>query len=709
MPVRRRVLTAFDLGGVPCLGAVRTAEGVVAGFRPGTPAEALGEVLRLGWAGRAPVALLAGGRADGEEAEPEEFRDRNVLLAVRNGERAEDAVAWLAFHAGEAGATAALILDRDPPGGEFADALDALSPALPVTVVTADRPLGREDGPDLRDPSTAPAAPKRGTVAADPWHSPLAAASVFELLRHRFLSAARAVALLDIADLLLPVPERGAVFDLAARHPGGYVPLRGIETYPWRLRKGAPAPHADHIAHRQGERRRVLSWCAAPGGMAPGVVWTPGRLSGLPVAEARPMPFARAMGVAYPGAPPERLVRKADLRETAQLVELMTRAFGAAPVRLPAPPPIPPRPATQRTTVVTAMKNEGPFVLDWIAHNRALGIDRHLVYTNDCADGTDRMLDLLAEAGVTRRDNPYRETGQDPQHAAFRAAEAEAAVTGADWLTTLDVDEYIDIHAGEGRLADLLDAAPDAHVFSMPWRLFGNADRHGFEDRPVTELFPLAAPEYAPRPLQAWAFKSLYRNAGLFRRMGVHRPKGLAREAGLVWVDGSGRPLPPAVRRGAWRMSTAHWGYGLVTLNHYAVRTAESFLVKRERGRVNHTDREQGTAYWFRMNHNAEEAPSIRRHDKRVARGKAALLALPGVAEAHEAAVAWHRERIAALLETRDYAELFAAITSPRAERLSRMATSFGMAVHMAGPEAIPDEVAARDPGEPFFWTLPGR
>ena len=41
-------------------------------------------------------------------------------------------------------------------------------------------------------------------------------------------------------------------------------------------------------------------------------------------------------------------------------------------------------------------------------------------------------------------------------------------------------------------------------------------------------------------------------------------------------------------------------------LNHYAVRSAESFLVKRDRGRVNHVDRDQGLNYWFRMNHNAD-------------------------------------------------------------------------------------------------------
>ena len=313
----------------------------------------------------------------------------------------------------------------------------------------------------------------------------------------------------------------------------------------------------------------------------------------------------------------------------------------------------------------------------------------------------------LADAGVTRRDNPYQAMGKVPQYAAFRAAEDEAAVTEADWLLTLDVDEYINIHTGEGRIPDLLQAAPEAHVFSMPWRLFGNADVATFQDQPVTRQFTRAAPAYAPRPLQAWAFKSLYRNEGLFRRLGVHRPKGLvaATQGQIRWVDGAGRDVPPNTWRACWRMSKANWGYDLVSLNHYAVRSAESFLVKRDRGRVNHVDRDQGAAYWFRMNHNAVEDMSIQRHAQRVAEEKARLLALPGVAEAQAVSLEWHRARIAALKARADHAALYDLITSPKLQKLSRMATYFGASVHYHGPQVIPDEIADRDPSKPFFYT----
>lgn len=712
MPVLRRHIQSCAPEGVACLGAVRNGDSVLTWLALGQSAKAARASLAGRLTATAPARpivrmdLEPGPDLHAAEPELDLLAGRTVLVALRNGERTEAVADWLRYHAALHGVDGVVIFDRTQGGDSaFCATLDV---DLPVVIVTADQPLGADDGRDLRAPETAPAAPKRDSAPTSAWHGPLVQIGLFDLLRYRFLAKARAVAFVDIADLLLPLKGGGTAFDVAVANPETVVPLRGIEAYPWRLRQGAPAPHADHIATRRSERRGLGSWALAPHSDPPGVFWRPGAPLGLARLDSDPVPFLRAMGVVYPGAPVNRIVRKADLREQPGLVDLMSRVFDKEPLRLPAPATIPQRPSSNRITVVTAMKNEGPFILDWIAHNRAIGVRDILVYTNDCEDGTDHMLSLLSDAGVTHRDNPYRATGQVPQYAAFRAAETEPVVQEADWLMTLDVDEYLNIHAGAGHLADLLDAVPEAHAISVPWRLFGNADRDRFADVPVAEQFICCAPEYAPRPLQAWAFKTLYRNEGLFRRLGVHRPKGLVRSYRdtLCWVDATGARLPPVVWDKAWRMSKAHWGYTHATLNHYAVRSAESFLVKRDRGKVNRTRREQGLAYWFRMNHNAEEDRSILRLADRVADEKAALLALPGVRDAHNAAVAWHVERAAMLRADPDYATLYSEITTPRMQHLSRIATYFGANVHLLGPQVIPDDIAARDPAVPFYWTV---
>ena len=53
-----------------------------------------------------------------------------------------------------------------------------------------------------------------------------------------------------------------------------------------------------------------------------------------------------------------------------------------------------------RITAVTCVKNEGPFLLEWIAFNRLIGVTDFLFYSNDCTDGTAELLDALAARGM---------------------------------------------------------------------------------------------------------------------------------------------------------------------------------------------------------------------------------------------------------------------------------------------------------------------
>ena len=49
----------------------------------------------------------------------------------------------------------------------------------------------------------------------------------------------------------------------------------------------------------------------------------------------------------------------------------------------------------------TVTKNEGPFIHEWVAWQRLMGVDRILVFSNDCDDGTDTLLDELDRLGIS--------------------------------------------------------------------------------------------------------------------------------------------------------------------------------------------------------------------------------------------------------------------------------------------------------------------
>ncbi|MDJ0640361.1 MAG: glycosyltransferase family 2 protein, partial [Paracoccaceae bacterium] len=332
--------------------------------------------------------------------------------------------------------------------------------------------------------------------------------------------------------------------------------------------------------------------------------------------------------------------------------------------------PLAERPRSETIVVVSSMKNEGCFILEWVAYHMSIGVTHFVVYTNDCDDPTNDVLDRLQAMGlVTRRDNPFnRDAGQRPQRGALNDAATLPVVMEADWVGVIDVDEFVNIHVGDGTFTALLEAARDPNVISMTWRFFGNRGIHAYEDRWQTEQFTACAPLYIPKPRLGWGFKSFFRPDGPFAKIGVHRPLDLdeARADEVRWVNGAGRVMPERMlRKNEWFSRKDTIGYDMVTLNHYILRSAESFLVKRQRGRINHVDQDQGVAYWCNRNYATETDRSIHAHLPRAKEELARLLSDEALFSLHGDAVEWHRARIAALMAEDDYRALYDAITNP--------------------------------------------
>ncbi len=734
--VIRRRMAAQEMQGLRLIEAVETPDGRLRLFTAaGTGAAAFAaegapgcrqvvEIREIGGAamlvadGTGPVALADGGRLVPPPcpAEPDLFAGLNTILAFRIGETAAQLAEGLRWHAAEHGADAALIVNRLPEApADLPARLEAALQGCDLTVVLLDcpQPLGKPGMGALSHPFLAPDAPGKelmGPPPEDRLRGPLGEPALWEAMKWRFLSAARAVLALDATDLLCPRAEGAPrAFDLCVQADQGTVLLVGRRIYPWRLRAGAEARFGDHICHPFDLRRGIARWGVAPEKAGLENTWRQVRISYRRPGPTDVVAFWRAMAIQLPGRATGELVPKSSLIEDPALLALAAR-LDHRPVRPPVSSLRAPAAAEPRTAIVTTMKNEGPFILEWLAWHRMIGVEDFLIYTNDCTDGTDRMLDLLQDRGlVQHRENPFREMGLRPQHAALQAAESEPLIQQADWLICMDVDEFITVHLGQGTLADLYAAMGDANLISLTWRLFGNAGVHHYQDRCVTEQFTRCAPEHAPKPHQAWGFKTLFRNLGLYKKLGVHRPKGLKPDLWdrVRWLNGSGQPMPKEMFRTGWRSNAATVGYDWVTLNHYAVRSAESFLVKRDRGRVNHVERDQGLSYWFRMNHNIDEDRRAQRMQPRLRVEMDRLLADPAIGAAHEAAVAAHRARIAELRATPEPEAFFRDLTGPRMEKLCRMQPHFGSAVFMAGPDTIPDDLLDRDiPGD-FFFTLP--
>jgi len=311
------------------------------------------------------------------------------------------------------------------------------------------------------------------------------------------------------------------------------------------------------------------------------------------------------------------------------------------------------------------MKNEGPFVLEWVAHNQAIGIDQMVVMTNDCTDGTDELLQRLDARGVlTHVDNNSRRA-TSPQKRAYKKFLRMEVARPQDWVIVIDADELINVKTGDHTLRALTNAIPDARTISMTWRLFGNAGVQSYQDGFLSEQFRLAAPEFKPRPPQAWGFKTMFRR-DLWEALGVHRPKRPNVETmdECHWYNGSGQVMPERYFTQSWRSARDSVGYDLVQINHYALKSCESYLVKKMRGRAHHTGGDLGMDYWNMMNQNAVADHSIDAIADRKKARFAELMNDPETARLHRNCCDLHRSKIQELRAVPEMQALLQQMTS---------------------------------------------
>lgn len=299
-------------------------------------------------------------------------------------------------------------------------------------------------------------------------------------------------------------------------------------------------------------------------------------------------------------------------------------------------------------TVVSTMKNEGPYIIDWVAHYKTLGFNHILVCTNDCTDPTVEILLRLQELGLVTQHNTIVRKAGIHRSALRQASRRYDVVKDAKWVFVCDVDEYLNIHMGDGSVRALVEGSgADADVISVPWRIFGPDGIEGFEDRPVTEQFTKGEYEWDAdlRPTTGKFVKSLYTNQHKFQRMGLHAPVSLDEHladtkrvlpGGADYVVNGERTQNPPV-------------FTHAQVNHYALRSMESFLIKRARGRANHSHHVLGLEYWDKFNLNDEADTSINRYAEKASTLAAELKADPVLGSLHHQAVEWHRRKAASM------------------------------------------------------------
>eukprot|EP00002_Diphylleia_rotans_P029319 TRINITY_DN5963_c0_g1_i1.p1 TRINITY_DN5963_c0_g1~~TRINITY_DN5963_c0_g1_i1.p1 ORF type:complete len:569 (+),score=84.49 TRINITY_DN5963_c0_g1_i1:85-1791(+) len=157
-------------------------------------------------------------------------------------------------------------------------------------------------------------------------------------------------------------------------------------------------------------------------------------------------------------------------------------------------------------TICAMVRDEGPYLREWIEFHTMMGYQRFILYDNNAANGTDAEMESILQqykSSVIRFPWPYA-------HAQTEAATDCITRFGetTEWMTFVDVDEFVVPGPKYSTINEILQRIPIHHsILQATWLVFGPCKSQAVNTLLDIELcrqtypyhFPLPKPTFRPR------------------------------------------------------------------------------------------------------------------------------------------------------------------------------------------------------------------
>lgn len=228
--------------------------------------------------------------------------------------------------------------------------------------------------------------------------------------------------------------------------------------------------------------------------------------------------------------------------------------------------------AKKDCVAVLTARNEGPFLLEWIAFHKAVGFDAIVVYTNDNDDGSTELLQLLAANNEISLFRNVLGGGTSAQIKAYEHSHLlNIHLRDYKWHMYLDADEFLLIDSKYNyNIGNLLRAAEqmDDSIASISFNWFWMAS-HGarrYQPEPLTERFTYGADHSFVR--------SIFRASDALSICQIHKP---ILKPHVIAVNSAFQPISLEGHEAQFECSGGR-------INHYWCKSFQEFLVKQARG-----------------------------------------------------------------------------------------------------------------------------
>ena len=225
--------------------------------------------------------------------------------------------------------------------------------------------------------------------------------------------------------------------------------------------------------------------------------------------------------------------------------------------------------ATVTSCLVTCVKNEGRYLLEWIAYHKVLGFDEIAVYDNQSSDGTFALLAPLAERGEIYLERVTDSDKISPQIDAYEREMRRASA--AEWVMFIDADEFVVLREPITFNEFLASFPFEVSQICINWRVFGSSGKVERTDELVIERFLRASSSTAKPNAQG---KSVARRARIVRPW-IHASHV---NGPTVHDDGSVAEMPKCLG------ITLRISHVRAAVHHYILKSRAEFNAKLDRG-----------------------------------------------------------------------------------------------------------------------------
>ena len=210
------------------------------------------------------------------------------------------------------------------------------------------------------------------------------------------------------------------------------------------------------------------------------------------------------------------------------------------------------------------IKNEAPYIAEWIEYHIIMGFTKFYIYDNDSTDNIDEILAPYIRGGIVEA---VKWPGTGQQSAAYDNA-ISLHKNSTRWMAFLDLDEFV-VPLSTATVAEFMRTMEKYSGACINWLVYGDNGHRKKTNGLVIERFRARSmPEFERNRL----VKSIVNPRRVFH-MGAHWARFAGNERA---VDPNGRKISkvraPVIDK--------------IRINHYYGKSREEFMIKKYKGNV---------------------------------------------------------------------------------------------------------------------------